>query len=142
MWLYILINFFTKVIKRLIYQNLNHCIEAIANMVDVISAFMRGLEKPLILWLISQGPRHGYELIKEFKRLTGQKLKPGTLYPLLYHLENEGFVASEWIKKGRRDLKCYRLTEKGKDLLMKVRGLFSESIRGVICDLLNETKKE
>ncbi|MGB9756439.1 MAG: PadR family transcriptional regulator [Candidatus Bathyarchaeales archaeon] len=124
----------------MIYQNLNYDIEATANMVDVINAFMRGLEKPLILWLISQGPKHGYELIKEFKRLTGQKLKPGALYPLLYRLEDEGFVASEWIKKGRRDLKYYSLTEKGKDLLMKVRSLFGESIRGIIADLLSENR--
>jgi len=110
-------------------------------MVDVINAFMRGLEKPLILWLISQGPRHGYELIKEVKRLTGQKLKPGALYPLLYWLEDEGFVVSEWIKKGRRDLRYYRLTEKGKALLVKVRGLFSEPIRGVIADFLSERKE-
>ena len=110
-------------------------------MVDVINAFMRGLEKPLILWLISQGPRHGYELIKEVKRLTGQKLKPGALYPLLYWLEDEGFVVSEWIKKGRRDLRYYRLTEKGKALLVKVHGFFSNPIRGVIADFLSERKE-
>ena len=111
-------------------------------MVDVINAFMRGLDRPLILWLISQGPRHGYELIKEVKRLTGQKLKPGALYPLLYWLEDEGFLVSEWIKKGRRDLRYYRLTEKGKALLVKVCGFFSEPIRGVIADLLSEPKKK
>ena len=111
-------------------------------MVDVINAFMRGLERPLILLLISQGPRYGYELIKEVKRITGQKLKPGALYPLLYWLEDEGFVVCEWIKKGRRDLRYYRLTEKGKALLVKVHGLFSEPIRGVIADLLSEPKKK
>lgn len=111
-------------------------------MVNVIDAFMRGLEKPLILWLISQGPRHGYELIKEVKRLTGQKLKPGVLYPLLYQLEGEGFLAGEWIRKGRRELKRYRLTEKGKTLLAKVRGFFSNPIRIVIADLLSETEKK
>ena len=111
-------------------------------MVDVVDAFMHGLEKPLILWLISQGPRHGYELIKEVKRLTGQKLKPGVLYPLLYQLEGEGFLAGEWIKKGRRELKCYRLTEKGKVLLAKVRGLFSNPIRRVIADLISEPERK
>jgi len=109
-------------------------------MVDVIDAFMRGLERPLILWLISQGPRYGYELIKEVKRLTGQKLKPGTLYPLLYWLEDEGFVVGEWIEKGRRELRCYRLTEKGKVLLAKVHGLFNKPIKDVIMDLLYEQK--
>jgi len=111
-------------------------------MVDVINSFMRGLEKPLILWLVSQGPRYGYELIKEVKRLTGQKLKPGTLYPLLYRLEDEGFVVSEWIKKGHRDLRCYRLTEKGKDLLVKVHGFFSKPVRGVIADFLSEPERK
>jgi DNA-binding PadR family transcriptional regulator len=111
-------------------------------MVDVVDAFMRGLEKPLILWLMSQGPRHGYELIKEVKRLTGQKLKPGVLYPLLYQLEGEGFLAGEWIKKGRRELKFYRLTEKGKTLLAKVRGLFSNPIRRVIADLISEPERK
>jgi DNA-binding PadR family transcriptional regulator len=111
-------------------------------MVDVINAFMRGLEKPLILWLISQGPKHGYELIKEVKRLTGQKLKPGVLYPLLYQLEGEGFLAGEWVRRGRRELKCYRLTEKGKTFLAKVRSLFSNPIRRVIADLLSETERK
>ena len=111
-------------------------------MVDVVDAFMRGLEKPLILWLISQGPRHGYGLIKEVKRLTGRKLKPSVLYPILYQLEGEGFLVSEWIRKGRRELKCYRLTKKGKTLLAKVRGLFSNPIRRVIVDLLSESEKK
>ena len=111
-------------------------------MVDTINAFLRGLERPLILWLISQGPKHGYELIKEAKRLTGQKLKPGTLYPLLYWLEDEGFVAGEWIRKGRRELRFYRLTEKGKGLLLKVHELFRKPIRGVIADLLSEQKEK
>ena len=111
-------------------------------MVDTINAFLRGLERPLILWLISQGPRYGYELIKEVKRLTGQKLKLGALYPLLYWLEDEGFVAGEWIRKGRRELRFYRLTEKGKGLLLKVHELFRKPIRGVIADLLSAQKEK
>jgi DNA-binding PadR family transcriptional regulator len=125
----------------LIYQNLNYYLEAVI-MVNVINAFMRGLEKPLILWLMSQGPRYGYELIKEVKRLTGQKLKPSALYPLLYWLEDEGFVAGEWIRMGRRELKRYRLTDKGNALLVSVHELFKKPIRGVIADLLGEPKKE
>lgn len=111
-------------------------------MVDVIDAFLHGLQRPLVLWLLSQGPRHGYELIKEVKRLTGQKLKPSMVYPLLHWLEDEGFVVGEWIKKGRRNLRCYRLTEKGESLLRKVRDLFSKPIRAVIADLLGEQKEK
>lgn len=114
----------------------------VETMVDIINAFLRGLDKPLILWLLSQGPRHGYELIKEVKKLTGKKMKPSTVYPLLYWLEDEGFVVSECIKRGRRDLRCYRLTKKGESLLRKVRDLFSKQIRGVIADLLGEQKEK
>lgn len=110
-------------------------------MVDIINAFLHGLQRPLILWLLSQGPRHGYELIKEVKRLTGQKLKPSMVYPLLHWLEDEGFVVSEWIKKGGRNLRCYRLTKKGESLLRKVHDFFSKPIRGVIADLLSEQKE-
>lgn len=109
-------------------------------MVNIINAFLTGLKRPLVLWLLSRGPMHGYEIIKEFKRLTGQKLKPSSVYPLLHWLEDEGFLVSEWIKKGRRNLRRYRLTEKGENLLLKVRNFFNKPIRNVIADLLSEQK--
>ena len=82
-------------------------------MVNVIDAFIRGLEKPIILWLLSLKPRYGSELIKEFESLTGRKLKPGIVYPFLQWLERDGFAVSRQIMKGKRRLKCYSLTEKG-----------------------------
>lgn len=110
-------------------------------MVNVINAFLHGLERPLILWLLSKGPRHGYGLIKEVKRLTGQKLKPSRVYPLLHWLEDEGFAVSEWVKRSGRNLRCYRLTEKGENMLTKLRDFFNKSIRRVIADLLGEQKE-
>lgn len=107
-------------------------------MVNAIKAFLHGLERPLILWLISKGPIHGYEIIKEVKRLTGQRLKPATVYPLLNRLEDEGFLISELTEKGRRKLRCYRLTERGKTCLAKMSDLFKLPIRRVIADLLGE----
>ncbi len=107
-------------------------------MVDTVSAFQRGLERPLILWLISKGPMHGYEIIKEVTRLTGRRVKPATLYPLLNRLEAEGFLVSELIEKNQRELRCYRLTEKGKTFLAKMFDMFRLPIRRVIADLLGE----
>jgi PadR family transcriptional regulator, regulatory protein PadR len=105
-------------------------------MVDVINSFLQGLDRPLILWLIAQKPKHGYELMSEIKRLTGRKLKPGTLYPLLYKLEADGFLVGEWIEKGKRDLRRYSLTSEGKVLLAKVSVLLNSSLRKVFDDLL------
>jgi DNA-binding PadR family transcriptional regulator len=111
-------------------------------MVDVVDAFLRGFEKPLILWLLAPRPRNGYEIMKEVKRLTGRTLKPSVVYPFLYWLEEKGFVVSKWMKKGRRELRCYRLTDKGKGLLMRVRNLFGNPIKGVIADLLGEHEEK
>jgi DNA-binding PadR family transcriptional regulator len=111
-------------------------------MVDVVDAFLRGFEKPLILWLLALGPKNGYELMKEAKRLTGRTLKPSAVYPFLYWLEKEDFVVSDLMKKGRRELRFYRLTDKGKSLLMRVRNLFSNPIKGVIADLLSEREEK
>ena len=104
-------------------------------MVNVIDAFIRGLEKPIILWLLSLKPRYGSELIKEFKSLTGRKLKPGIVYPFLQWLERDGFAVSRQIMKGKRRLKCYSLTEKGQELLKNLRAKFRVSVGEVINEL-------
>jgi PadR family transcriptional regulator PadR len=110
-------------------------------LVDVVCTFQRGLDRPLILWLISKGPVHGYEISKEVKRLTGRRLKPATLYPLLNKLEDDGFLVSELIEKRRRKLRCYSLTEKGEKFLAKMSELFKLPIRQIIADLLGEKSK-
>jgi len=103
---------------------------------DFIHAFLRGLNRPIILWLLSTEPRSGYGLIKELRRLTGQKLKPGLVYPFLHQLEKGEFVVSNWIEKGKREVKYYSLTKKGESLLDKLHDFFNTPIRELIIDLL------
>jgi len=105
-------------------------------MVNVVDSFLQGLDRPLVLWLIQQKPKHGYELMTEVKRLTGRKLKPSTLYPLLYWLESKGYVAGEWVEKGERNLRRYRITAEGKLLLGKVSSLLNRPLKHVFDDLL------
>ncbi len=111
-------------------------------MVDVVNSFLQGLDRPLILWLIKQKPKHGYELMKEIKRLTGRKLKPSTIYPLLFWLENEGYIASEWVKaRGKRLQRRYSITAEGKLLLGKVSSLLNKPLKHVFEDLLIDHKE-
>jgi len=107
-------------------------------MVNLRDSFIHGIEKPLIFWLLSRRPRHGYELIKEFRRLTGQKMNPSMIYPFLHWLEDEGFAVSKWVKQSGRNLRCYRLTAKGENMFMKLRSFFSKPIKELITDLLGE----
>lgn len=128
-----------KFSESLIYQNLKY-FHGEHLMVKVNDAFLRGLERPVILWLLSHKPRHGYELILEFKRLTGQKLKPAMVYPFLRKLEKGGFAVSEWVEKGKRRLRYYSLTKRGERLLRNVQGMFNKSLKEVLMDLINRRK--
>jgi len=111
-------------------------------MVDVVDSFLQGLDRPLILWLIKQKPKHGYELMTEIKRLTGRKLKPSTLYPLLYWLEAKGYVAGVWVEKGKRNLRRYSITTEGKTSLNRISTLLNKPLRRVLDDLLTEHKEK
>jgi DNA-binding PadR family transcriptional regulator len=70
------------------------------------------------LWLIEELARHGY------------RLSPGTLYPLLHRLEDQGYLQSKTVREGRRGRRLYRATARGRRALAsareKVRELFGE----------------
>src|SRR5207245_2854371 len=70
----------------------------------------------VILALIAEQPRHGYELIKELEERTGGAYRPsaGVIYPTLALLEDEGLVRQAGGEVGR---KLYEPTEAGKKLL-------------------------
>lgn len=102
----------------------------------ISDGFLRGLEKPIILWLLFHKPRHGYEIILEFNRLTGRKLKPSIVYPFLHKLEMEGFASGQWILRGKRKIRNYSLTKNGEELLQKVREIFTKPMREIFLDFV------
>jgi DNA-binding PadR family transcriptional regulator len=64
-----------------------------------------------ILSLLAEGPKHGYQLIKDLTDRSGgmYRASAGTVYPTLQQLEDEGLVQSD-TQDGRR---TYRLTPEG-----------------------------
>jgi PadR family transcriptional regulator, regulatory protein PadR len=58
----------------------------------------KGVIEILILKLLSREKMYGYQLLQELdKRSEGVfKMKEGTLYPVLYRLEDDGFITSLW----------------------------------------------
>ena len=105
---------------------------------DLIRATVRGFSRAIILWLVSQKPMSGYKIVKEIERLVEQKFHSGIIYPLLYELEKEGFIAGEWTQKGRRRTKHYLITNKGTKLLDRLRQLFEMPVKEVLKDLIGE----
>ncbi len=67
-----------------------------------------------IVILLSEGPIHGYGMIRTFKVRTGKTLSAGTLYPFLQTLESRGFVSKKNESTGKRPKIVYSLTRKGK----------------------------
>jgi DNA-binding PadR family transcriptional regulator len=74
--------------------------------------FEAGEVRIAILSLVSEGPKHGYELMKALEARSGgiYKVSAGTMYPALAQLEDEGMIVSEQ-KDGRR---VYSLTDLGR----------------------------
>ncbi|MEM2103850.1 MAG: PadR family transcriptional regulator [Candidatus Bathyarchaeia archaeon] len=109
-------------------------------MARIGDMFLRGLEKPAMLWLLSSKPRHGYELIIEFRRLTGRTLKPSVVYPFLHKLESGGFASSRWIVKDKRKIRHYVLTESGEELLRKFKEFFAKPLKEFLKEMISEEK--
>lgn len=101
----------------------------------LVEAFIRGFSKPLILWLIFLKPMHGYDLMREFKDITGRRLKPGLVYPFLHSLEVDGYIVGGWVKNGKRTVKSYKLTAKGEKLFLSLRERIAMPLRDIITDL-------
>jgi len=77
----------------------------------------KGVLELLVLKLICREATYGYELLTQLKERSGGmfQLKEGTLYPILYRLEDEGMITASWTGgEGRvAPRKIYTATEKG-----------------------------
>ena len=92
----------------------------------------------LVLKLLEDGDKYGYQMIEELKRRSDDTfhLKAGTLYPLLHNLEREKCVESfEKLSPQGRTRKYYRITKKGRGMLEekeKEWSLFSSKVNQVV----------
>lgn len=74
--------------------------------------FKRGILKFVLLKLLADESRHGYDLMREIRR-RGWPGGPGSIYPLLAALEEEGLIAGR--DEGER--RTYEATDKGREHL-------------------------
>ena len=97
----------------------------------------KGSAELLILSLLEDRPRHGYEISKLIASRSAGALtfQVASLYPLLYRLEGRGWIRGKWMEKpGERRRRYYRLTLDGQKVLAaKRRGWqeFAEAIRRI-----------
>lgn len=80
----------------------------------------KGSAELLILALLEDTPRHGYEIARLIEQRSQGviQFKVASLYPLLYRLEHRGWIQGRWVEKaGQRRRRYYRLTAEGRKVL-------------------------
>ena len=81
---------------------------------------LQGTLDVLILKTLSPGPLHGLGVSRRIEQLTCGtfQVKPGSLFPALHRLEEEGWLTSSWGQsENRRKAKYYELTRAGRGQL-------------------------
>jgi PadR family transcriptional regulator, regulatory protein PadR len=78
---------------------------------------LQGTLDMLVLKAVSLGPLHGYGVLLRIQQISQNRLEiqQGSLYPALYRLEHEGWIAGEWGQsENKRRARFYRLTAAGR----------------------------
>jgi PadR family transcriptional regulator, regulatory protein PadR len=84
----------------------------------------KGSAELIILSIVESRARHGYEISRLIETQSGGQLKfhVASLYPLLYRLEERGWLQGRWVEKaGERRRRFYRLTAEGRRVLASQR---------------------
>lgn len=86
-------------------------------MSDGKTGLVRGTLDMLILKTLKLRPMHGLGISRRIEQITGGvfQVKPGSLFPALKRMEQEGWIAGSWRdSENNRRAKYYRLTSAGK----------------------------
>lgn len=94
----------------------------------------KGSAELLILSLVEPRARHGYEISKLIESRSGGTIRfnVASLYPLLYRLEDRGWIQGRWVEKaGERRRRFYRLTPEGRRVLATQRTTWQAFVEAV-----------
>ena len=88
----------------------------------------RGSAELLILALLEERERHGYDIGKVIEERSDGTISfhITSLYPTLYRLETKGMIEGRWVEKaGQRRRRYYRLTPGGRGTLVRQRSIWT-----------------
>lgn len=83
----------------------------------------------LLLSLLEDQDRHGYEIGKLIEERSGGRLqfRISSLYPVLCRMEERSWIKGRWVEKaGERRRRFYKLTDKGRDALEREKETWDE----------------
>lgn len=100
-----------------------------------IRQIKKGVLDMIVLRLVTAKDTYGYEIIQELERKGNDffQLKEGTLYPVLYRLEDSGLIRSEWkFQEGRNTpKKYYTATGRGREAFQNYRSVWEQFVQTV-----------
>jgi PadR family transcriptional regulator PadR len=105
---------------------------------------LQGTLDMLVLKAVSLGSLHGYGVLIRIQQISQNRLEiqQGSLYPALYRLEHEGWIAGEWGEsENKRRARFYRLTAAGRRRLERETNKWNE-FAGVVAVILNTAVEE
>lgn len=104
----------------------------------------KGALEILVLRLLQEEEKYGYQLLSELRDRSGGMfaMKEGTLYPILYRLEDDGLVMSRWREPKGKEIsrKYYALTGQGEETLKELKELWS-TFSEQVTEILREESK-
>ena len=89
----------------------------------------RGSAELMVLAVLEQRARHGYEIARFIDDRSDGVLRfhVASLYPMLYRMERRGWIDGKWVEKpGQRRRRYYRLTPAGRKVLAEQRTSWHE----------------
>lgn len=105
----------------------------------------KGVLDMLVLKLLEDEKKYGYQMIIELNEKSGGRfaLKEGTLYPVLYRLEEDGLVESQWSEAQEKKVprKYYVITDKGKREFRQIKTLWQDICKSV-AEVMEEKSDE
>ena len=87
----------------------------------------RGSTELLILALLEERDRHGYEMAQLIAQRSDGAIAfhPASLYPTLYRMEHRALIEGRWVEKaGQRRRRYYHITKTGKGVLASQRSVW------------------
>ncbi len=94
----------------------------------------KGSAELMVLSLIEDQARHGYDVSKLIEARSQGELRfhVASLYPLLYRLEDRGWIQGRWVEKpGQRRRRYYSITKEGKNILEQQRRSWKSFVEAV-----------
>lgn len=94
----------------------------------------RGSAELLILALLEEDERHGYDLARLIDQRSDGAIRfhAASLYPTLYRMEEQRLIEGRWVeKRGQRRRRYYRLTPAGRRMLARQRGIWASFVAGL-----------